>query len=97
MLADASWAGDFDVALVVSELCTNAVRHTQDDFRISIDETPSALRVIVHDRSLEPPARRSVEPASDHGRGLAIIESVGTWGWRPAPGGKEVWAEVPRR
>lgn len=97
MLADAPWAGDFDVALVISELCTNAVRHTQDKFRISIDETPTTLRVTVHDHSPAPPERRSVEPGSDSGRGLAIIETLARWGWQPAPDGKDVWAEVSRR
>ena len=97
MLAGAPWAGDFDVALVVSELCTNAVLHTDDDFRISIDETPTTLRVTVHDHSPAPPERRLAEPDCDHGRGLAIVESVATWGWCPAPDGKDVWAELPRR
>ncbi len=96
MLADAPWAGDVDVALVVSELCTNAVRHTHDDFRISIDRTPTTLRVAVHDHNPAPPERHPVTSDSDHGRGLAIVERVARWGWQPAPDGKVVWAEVPR-
>ena len=45
--------------LVVSELATNAVRHSQGDFTVSISPVPGGVEVAVGDSSTAPPARQA--------------------------------------
>jgi anti-sigma regulatory factor (Ser/Thr protein kinase) len=80
--------------LVVSELVTNAVQHTDGDVDVQLAEHDGRLRVAVRDRGDAPP----VTPAADldrlSGRGLRIVETLAaTSGALPAAGGgKVVWA-----
>ena len=83
--------------LLVSELVTNAVRHTTAA-RIRVDVTPQAtcIRVSVHDpvpgldRSDGPPS-----PGPGGGFGLGIVEELATrWGVDDIESGKSVWFEI---
>lgn len=84
-----------DVALVVSELATNAVRHAATPFALVLDVRRSTLRVAVHDRT---PLRADTPsgyliPHPLHG--LGIIEAVASrWGVEATEEGKVVWAEL---
>jgi len=83
-----------DVALVVSELVTNAVVHAGSARRVVARAGDGRLRVEVHDGAVEPPVQRAPD-AAFHGYGLQIVGAVAeTWGWEPSPGGKYVWAEL---
>jgi MEDS: MEthanogen/methylotroph, DcmR Sensory domain len=85
-----------DVAIVVSELATNAVRHARSGFTVSLTLAGDAVWIRVEDgRPLaglhgDPPL--PVSP--DHGLGLVHAVSA-RWGVQPADGGKTVWAELP--
>lgn len=89
-----------DVALVVSELATNALLHGglgNRLFRVRLVLTGRAFRVEVGD----PcggwlPEVREAAGGDTHGRGLVIVAMVGArWGTRVGPGGgKEVWSEL---
>jgi anti-sigma regulatory factor (Ser/Thr protein kinase) len=91
------------VALVASELVTNAVLHarTTVGFRIAVGQDCSLARVEVHDEV--PPGRRRLRPAhggdpgrATRGRGLAMVSRLATdWGVRAEGEGKTVWALVP--
>jgi two-component sensor histidine kinase len=86
------------VALMLSELATNAVQHARTEFVVDITLTREAsryrVRVGVTDQSPDLPVLP--EPATDapHGRGLRIVESLAdAWGIEIRRGhpGKTVW------
>ncbi|AZP22885.1 ATP-binding protein [Streptomyces aquilus] len=83
-------------ALVVSELVTNAVRHTatgQVSLHVRILE--SALRIEVCDSSPALPAHRDPDGHSESGRGLFLVAALAErCGAEPTPVGKRCWAEI---
>lgn len=94
-----------DVALIVSELVTNAISHGRGPVRHSLrlmprpDSRPS-LRVEVVDRGAgwDGPAPRTpiADADSCRGRGLHLVDALATeWGHEVLNDGHAVWAEVP--
>ncbi len=83
-----------DVALVVTELATNALRHAGSNFDVRLT-CHQVLRVEVSDASPHLPLKREIQLDVPGGRGLQIVEAVSSaWGAEPVPGmGKRVWAE----
>jgi anti-sigma regulatory factor (Ser/Thr protein kinase) len=82
------------VAIVVSELATNCVRHAGTDFTIDIDQTPDELRVTVADSGEGWPTVRSPRPSEPSGRGLLLVRALADdWGIDAARDhtGKSVW------
>lgn len=89
------------VLLVVSELVTNALVHTQGPVRVDLMLRGDRLRVCVTDSSPRAPAKPvSVDWESTGGRGLLLVEAMSeSFGSMPVADGKQVWSEivVPRR
>ncbi|MEV7389310.1 SpoIIE family protein phosphatase [Streptomyces sp. NPDC091215] len=89
------------VLLVVSELVTNALVHTQGPVRLELTLLGGRVRVCVSDSSPRAPARPViVDWESTGGRGLLLVEAVSeSFGTVPMAGGKQVCSEiaVPRR
>ncbi|MGP4000726.1 SpoIIE family protein phosphatase [Streptomyces sp. 8N706] len=86
-----------DVALlVVSELVTNALIHTQGAVRLDLTLGVDRLRVAVTDSSPRAPAKPViVDWESTGGRGILLVEAMSsTWGSVPVSGGKQVWSEI---
>ncbi|GHG17558.1 ATP-binding protein [Streptomyces sp. NE5-10] len=97
-----------DVALVVSELVTNALRHAVPEgspdepqgppVRLHLMRWASRLVCAVRDPSRQSPEARGGEEdfSAESGRGLFLVESFSdSWGWHPLAGtlqGKVVWA-----
>jgi anti-sigma regulatory factor (Ser/Thr protein kinase) len=88
------------VALVVTELVTNAVLHARSAPILTVAVGPSAIRVEVFDDGPGTPRLRPLgdEPVTS-GRGLALVDMVAeSWGVAPSgPGGapgKTVWAVI---
>ncbi len=83
------------VELLVSELATNSVRHTESEFELRVSGDPRRIRISVTDRGTGWPAVQSLDPAALSGRGLALVEMLSSsWGIsrsRSAAGGKTVW------
>ncbi|HEU0132708.1 MAG TPA: ATP-binding protein [Mycobacteriales bacterium] len=84
-----------DVALVVSELVTNAVLHGVGDVVLDVTVDDRAVRVEVADAAptLAPP--REAAPDGESGRGLLLVSRLARrWGVRPEGRGKVVWADL---
>ncbi|MEU3183637.1 ATP-binding protein [Streptomyces sp. NPDC006923] len=85
--------------LLMSELVTNALVHTESGAVVTATVADSRLRVEVRDFVAELPAlpeppRRAADDAT-HGRGLALVRSLADdWGIRTRPPGKTVWFEL---
>ncbi|MFE6522627.1 SpoIIE family protein phosphatase [Streptomyces sp. NPDC057794] len=84
------------VLLVVSELVTNALVHTQGAVRLDLTLAADRLRVTVNDSSPRAPAKPVVvDWESTGGRGLFLVEAMSAaWGSVPVGGGKQVWSEI---
>ena len=85
-----------DALVVVSELVTNAVLHTDGGIAVDIALAAEAVRVRVQDSSSEPPRPRPAPPDATSGRGLGLVEDLARdWGVVDIEGaGKAVWFEV---
>jgi anti-sigma regulatory factor (Ser/Thr protein kinase) len=94
-----------DVALVVSELVTNALRHglpadtprdQEPPVRLHLMRWTSRLVCAVRDPSQDSPVASEAEDSAECGRGLLLVDSFSdSWGWHPLAGpltGKVVWA-----
>ncbi|WP_244451787.1 ATP-binding protein [Streptomyces seoulensis] len=90
-----------DIALVVSELVTNALRHAlpaepqagsaqAPPVRLHLLRWTGRLVCAVRDPSDETPVPRETEDdfSAESGRGLLLVESFADgWGWHPVAGG----------
>ena len=83
------------VALLVSEVATNALVHGRGRVRVRVHPTARGLRVEVHDGNPALPARRQATPMDEGGRGIALVEALSSgWGAESTDDGKNVWFEV---
>ena len=100
----AAGAGDDavdDVALVVSELVGNAVRHGAaaagaGDVVLRVRARDGrVLRVEVDDAGDLPAVPPAPAPTAESGRGLLLVDQLASrWGAQSIPGGTRVWFEV---
>ena len=85
-----------DVALVVTELAANAVRHARSGFTIVLSACRNVLRIAVRDASPLPSggAAAVLKPAPLHG--LCAVQAMARrWGVEPLGSlGKTVWVEL---
>ena len=83
-----------DVALAVSELVTNALRHGDDPVTLTVTPANGVVRIEVTDAN--PSLFVTAGADMDEGRrGLRLVDAVcKSWGWHPVDGGKCVWCEV---
>jgi anti-sigma regulatory factor (Ser/Thr protein kinase) len=85
-----------DVALLASELATNAVLHARSRFSVTVVLASGRIRVEVSDRNPTLPTLSPVRPDACDGRGLALVQTLAAaWGVDPhAEHGKTVWFEL---
>lgn len=85
------------VALMVSELATNCIRHTDSRFELTVSRTADEVRVEATDQGQGEPVVRSPGPTDPSGRGLQIVDMLaGHWGVEHRRGrGKTVWFTLP--
>ncbi|MBB4895909.1 anti-sigma regulatory factor (Ser/Thr protein kinase) [Streptomyces olivoverticillatus] len=90
-----------DAQLVVSELFTNAVRHTDSDkVSCQLRINGARLRIEVADQGHTPtePRARCSGADEESGRGLLLVGALSqAWGVRPDDSGRGrvVWADLP--
>ncbi len=83
------------LAILTTEVVTNAVLHAGTGFLVRATELPGGIRVAVTDRSTSPPVMQDYGPNSPTGRGLHIVDAMADrWGVDPTDSGKTVWFEV---
>ena len=84
-----------DVALVVTELVANAIRHAGTDIEICIQPIERGIRLEVRDKSTRPLRPRAALSSDEGGRGLLLVDALSTrYGVEGEPDGKSVWAEL---
>ncbi len=97
-----------DVAIVVSELLTNALRHAVADsgetwpgcpIRLGLLQVGPSLLCAVADPSRRAPVPKHPGPLAETGRGLHVIGALAdAWGYTtPGDTGKVVWAVLSAR
>lgn len=84
-----------DLALLTSEVITNAVRHTRAACTVAVRWTGVRVRVEVTDMGPERPLPHGRSLEAEGGRGLLLVESLAAdWGSVTVSAGKVVWFEV---
>jgi PAS domain S-box-containing protein len=84
------------LALIVSELVTNAVLHTGSSSTLWARTSAGTVYVEVADDDSRPPRMRDPGDLEDGGRGLHLVEALTRrWGVRITATGKVVWCEIP--
>ncbi|WP_455770664.1 ATP-binding protein [Streptomyces antibioticus] len=87
-------------ALVISELVTNAIVHTDSDVVVcELYDGDDLVRISVRDEGCAPgePHPSPQRPEEEHGRGLLLVAAVcHAWGAQEHGAGLLVWADVPR-
>lgn len=83
------------IALLVTELVTNAILHARTPLQLVIETHPHHVRLCVEDSSPEQPEIHRYEADAVTGRGLALVESLSSsWGVDATPAGKVVWCDI---
>lgn len=85
-----------DVMVMVSELATNAVLHTDGGFGVEASLEGGRLRVEVRDTDPTIPQVHWVPAGAASGRGMLLVDTLSdAWGVTALEGGgKSVWFEV---
>jgi PAS domain S-box-containing protein len=78
--------------LLVSELLTNAMRHTCEPIGLRLHHAGNEIIAEISDDHPQLPRRTLPEPADEDGRGLTLVDALADrWGSLPANGSKIVW------
>lgn len=106
-VVDGAWPGLDDLLLLVSEVASNAVRHTASGndgggFDLNVSVADDAVRIAISDGggSSEPriPDDSGEFGALTSGRGLRIVDALADrWGYTGGELGRVVWFEVDCR
>ncbi|MFI7639869.1 ATP-binding protein [Nonomuraea sp. NPDC049400] len=89
-----------DVALLTSELATNAILHSRSgaggSFTVAVSSSETAVRVLVSDAGSDgPPCVCRTSTQATSGRGLPLIEALShRWGFTREGGTTTVWFEL---
>ncbi len=84
-----------NVALVASELVTNALLHGGGWAAVSVKVSEGCARLSVVDRETRMPIVGVASDSTMTGRGLRLVAAYSkSWGVTPLEDGKEVWAEI---
>lgn len=80
------------IELMVSELTTNAVKHADSPFNVTVVTDVDRVRVEVNDEGEKAPVPRHPAPTDASGRGLVIVQALADeWGVDVHDGDKTVW------
>ncbi|MCG7204684.1 ATP-binding protein [Streptomyces arenae] len=81
--------------LLVSELVTNALRHTRGALRLNLQLHDSRLLCEVEDTETASPVRAVADADAESGRGIELLDLLAdSWGSVRTPTGKTMWFEL---
>lgn len=81
--------------LLLTELLSNALRHSETPLLVAAALKDGRLRVDVTDSGHRMPKLRQAGPDETAGRGLQLVDSLSSsWGVTPLEHGKRVWFEL---
>jgi anti-sigma regulatory factor (Ser/Thr protein kinase) len=84
-----------DLALVVTELVANAIRHAGTEMTVRLTALDGGVRLEVVDRSTRPLRPRAAALSDEGGRGLLLVDALSTrYGVEGEREGKRVWVEL---
>jgi hypothetical protein len=85
------------LVLIASELSTNSVKATGEDFTVVMTTHRTYVEICVKDRAPASARQMPAWLADSGGRGLAIVAALSCqWGQEPFDGAcKKVWSRVP--
>jgi len=88
-----------DVALVATELASNAIKHTRSGqghgFAAEINWYPATVRIAVADGGGPSEPRLVDDPFAEHGRGLVVVRGLSQrTGYTGSPAGRTAWADI---
>jgi anti-sigma regulatory factor (Ser/Thr protein kinase) len=85
------------VAILTSEVATNAVLHANSDFRVRVQRRSEAVRIEIINDAPELLLIK-LQPSTDGGRGLHILDKLAqNWGVETYADHKVVWFELGTR
>jgi two-component sensor histidine kinase len=79
------------VALVATEMVSNAIRYGRPPIRLELTRADGHVRLVVRDEGGGEPKQRT--PGAGGGWGLHIVERLATR-WGAAAGATAIWAEI---
>jgi anti-sigma regulatory factor (Ser/Thr protein kinase) len=89
---DAATEAQDSIAVMVSELATNALLHASGGFEVVVDRSEDSVAISVIDRGDGTPVLQSPTFSEPHGRGLRIVAALSDeWGISATSDGKAVW------
>jgi anti-sigma regulatory factor (Ser/Thr protein kinase) len=92
VISDAPTEAQDSIAVMVSELSTNALLHATGGFDVVVDRSEDSVAISVIDRGDGTPVLQSPKFSEPHGRGLRIVAALSDdWGISATPDGKAVW------
>jgi anti-sigma regulatory factor (Ser/Thr protein kinase) len=81
--------------LLVSEVVTNALRHTRGPLRLNLRVQDSRLACEVEDTEPAGPVRHVADTDAEGGRGTELLDQLAdAWGNTRTPTGKTIWFEL---
>jgi serine/threonine-protein kinase RsbW len=83
------------LALVFSELASNALRHAAPPVVVRLSRTEGGWRISVDDEAGDGPSVRALDHSTPGGNGLHLVLTLADQaGWHTRGDGKRVWADV---
>lgn len=80
------------VALLVSEIATNAILHADTEITVEAHGRRDGVRVTVSDDDVHLPSMAALDVEATTGRGMHVVDQLADeWGVYLRPGGKTVW------
>jgi anti-sigma regulatory factor (Ser/Thr protein kinase) len=81
--------------LLVSEVVTNALRHTDGQIHLAVWRYQDRMRIEVSDEEERPPVLGVTDLLDEAGRGVPLMDALADrWGTAPRGAGKVVWFEL---